>query len=329
MENSNSINTPVYIDIRPCAVQDYPALVEIHNTVYPTIPWTVEALLESDRMKPAQCKLLRVLAKRGETPLGYGRYIQYVEDIDVHRFQTSIVVLPAFQRQGVGEALYTRLMDDLQANGARILRADCYSNMPEGIRFAEKRGFKEVFRETPMHLALADFDPAPFAGLAQKLSSQGIEIKSLRELQDDPQRDRKVYAVFCEVWKDVPQEGEPISLPFEDWVHTDLDYPGALDSFFVAVSLVNYIGISEFGWTPNSRILQAGLAGVLPAYRGLGAALGLQVRAIEYARQNGGERITSSTAITNIPMRTLYERLGYLRQPDWLQMEKRITDTNL
>jgi RimJ/RimL family protein N-acetyltransferase len=30
----------------------------------------------------------------------------------------------------------------------------------------------------------------------------------------------------------------------------------------------------------------------------------------------------TSTAVVNVAMRALYERLGFARQPDWIQMEK-------
>ena len=48
----------------------------------------------------------------------------------------------------------------------------------------------------------------------------------------------------------------------------------------------------------------------------------MHVRAIAYARAHGYARIVTSTAVVNVGMRALYERLGFVRQPDWIQMEK-------
>jgi GNAT superfamily N-acetyltransferase len=68
--------------------------------------------------------------------------------------------------------------------------------------------------------------------------------------------------------------------------------------------------------------LRGGLVGVKRAFRRKGVALAMQVRAIAYARENGHPLIKTSTAVINIPMRSVYERLGFVRQPDWIQMEK-------
>jgi RimJ/RimL family protein N-acetyltransferase len=48
----------------------------------------------------------------------------------------------------------------------------------------------------------------------------------------------------------------------------------------------------------------------------------MHVRAIAYARAHGYARIVTSTAVVNAAMRALYDRLGFVRQPDWIQMEK-------
>jgi len=83
-----------------------------------------------------------------------------------------------------------------------------------------------------------------------------------------------------------------------------------------------YIGISEFGINPADNTLQAGLVGVKKAFRQQGVALAMQIRAISFARSMEYGLIKTSTAIGNAPMRSLYEKLGFIRQPDWIQLEK-------
>ena len=186
----------------------------------------------------------------------------------------------------------------------------------------EKRGFKEVFRETPLLLDVATFDPAPYAALEAALRAQGVEIKTVHDLMGDPNRNRKLYDVYWETFKDVPQEGVVTPMPVDEWVRWALDYPGlSHDGYFVAVCGEDYVGLGEFARKPDTDVLQAGLTGVKRAFRSKGIALAIQVRAIAFARQSGCSCIETSTSITNVPMRNLYAQLGFVRQPDWLQME--------
>jgi RimJ/RimL family protein N-acetyltransferase len=80
--------------------------------------------------------------------------------------------------------------------------------------------------------------------------------------------------------------------------------------------------LAEFGTQPGSDALQGGLVGVRRAFRRQGIALAMHARAIAYAQARGYARIVTSTAAANAGMRAVYERLGFVRQADWIQMEK-------
>jgi RimJ/RimL family protein N-acetyltransferase len=197
----------------------------------------------------------------------------------------------------------------------------------DGVDFLLNRGFKEVFREIPHHLIVSSFDPTPFQGLQAKLVSEGIEIKTLQELEGDPKRDQKVYDLFWEGTGDVPQEGSVSKMTFDDWAAWTLRDPLVPhDGYFIAVHREEYIGISEFGINPADNSLQAGLVGVKKAFRHRGVAIAMQLRAVSYARRLGYELIKTSTAVDNMPMRSLYEKLGFIGQPDWIQFEKTFPD---
>ena len=57
-------------------------------------------------------------------------------------------------------------------------------------------------------------------------SSAGNEDKTVRDLEDDPDRNRKLYDVYWDTFKDVPQDGVVTPMPFDEWVKWALDYPG-------------------------------------------------------------------------------------------------------
>jgi ribosomal protein S18 acetylase RimI-like enzyme len=309
--------------IHAFTTHDFPAIVEIHNTIFPRAATTPEAWATADAQRHAKCQRRRWVASQDAEVVGFAGYSQHIFDYHPHKFYITVQVLPDYRRQGIGSALYDRLMAGLRPFDPLKLRADGYGNLPDGVRFLEQRGFAEVFRERPQHLDVMAFDPEPFSGLECKLRAQGIEIKTLRDLEGDPQRDRKVYDLYWEATADVPKETEIAQMDFEEWVDWTLRDPLVPhDGYFIAVHKEEYVGLSEFGKYRASDALQAGLVGVKRAYRHRGIALALQLRGIAYARANGHPLIKTSTSVSNRPMLHLYERLGFVPQPDWIQLEK-------
>ena len=61
-------------------------------------------------------------------------------------------VPPKYQYGGAGSALYKQIIEGLQWCHPPALRADAFTNLPQGISFLQKRGFYEAFCETPVHL---------------------------------------------------------------------------------------------------------------------------------------------------------------------------------
>jgi RimJ/RimL family protein N-acetyltransferase len=111
-------------------------------------------------------------------------------------------------------------------------------------------------------------------------------------------------------------------MPFDDWARWTLEDPSVPhEGYTIATCGDAYVGIAEFGAKPGGDVLQGGLVGVRRSFRRKGVGLAMHVRAIAYARARGHTRIVTSTAVVNVGMRALYARLGFVRQPDWIQME--------
>ncbi len=258
--------------------------------------------------------------------VGFATYGQSIFDYHPQRFYVNVEVHPTHQRQGVGTALYDQVWTELQPFDARVLRADAFANLPQGFAFLEKRGFYEAFRETPVHLDIATFDPSPYALLEARLRETGIVIRTLRELEGDPERDRKIYVLYNELDEDLPREEAAIEKPgFDDWVKWGLYDPTILhDAYFVALRGDEYIGLRELGKDPDNHVLLGGLLGVRKAYRKQGIGLAMQLRGIAYARAGAYPVLKTCTAIQNAPMQALFTKLGYIRDPEWQQCQKDI-----
>ncbi len=319
------------MNIRHFVASDYPAIVSIHHSLHiawPERPPTPAAWAEADRTRNPKLKYQRLVAVKEQGVVGFGSYGQISLDHHVPRFYVNVEVSPNYQRQGVGAALYDQLMAELQPFNPRVLRADAFTNLPQGFSFLQKRGFYEAFRETPVHLAIPSFDFSPYSDLESSLLGKGYAIKTLRELESDPGRDRKTYDLYWAVTEDVPQEETLIEKQdFDDWLKWALHDPTILhDAYFIAVRGGEYVGLSEWGRDPDGDVLQGGLLGVRRSHRGQGLALAMQLRAIAYAREHGYPVLKTCTAVQNSPMQALFNKLGFARDPEWLQCQKDISD---
>jgi len=319
------------MEIRNFTPDDYPAILAVHNSlniVWPEQPRTPEAWAEADRYRNPKCKHRRWVAVEDNRGVGFASYNQYSGEYDPQRFSVNVEVLPNYQRHGIGSALYDQVMSGLQGFDPRVLRADAFTNLPQGFFFLQKRGFYEAFRETPVHLDVNSFDPRPYAELESKLNSQGILIKTVCQLEPDPDRDRKIYELYCAVEHDVPHEEAQIERPdFDEWLAWGLNDPSLLkDAYLIAVHGDDYVGLREIGKYADLDALLGGLLGVRRDFRKRGIALAMQLRNIAYAREHGYRLLKDCTAIQNTAMQAMFNRLGFTRDPEWQQCQKNIVE---
>jgi mycothiol synthase len=318
------------MNIRKLTPTDYPAIVEIHNSlniVWPTWPGNTAAWIEADRNRDPKCRVQRFVAEEGGQVVGAASYANRLDDYHPQKFYINIEVLAAFRNRGIGAALHDQLMEDLQQFDPRILRTDILVNQIQSYPFMEKRGFKEVWRETPVHLEVAKFDLKPYVGLESDLATAGITICTLAELAGDPDRDRKVYDLYMELAKDVPSElPEFVPAPYEDWLKWCLYDPATNpDAVALAVFQDQYVSLHDMGVETSGQALLGGLLGTLPAFRNKRIGLALVLRAIKFAQQNSITEFKTCTAKVNLQMQALFNKLGFDRDPEWLQCEKVIS----
>ena len=182
-----------------------------------------------------------------------------------------------------------------------------------------------MIRDIPSELDVQAFDLKRFTGLEDGFRSNGIEIKTLPELESDPQRNRKLYDLDWELSLSVPGDlaggmGRRGLKKYEEYAITG---SSALpDGFFVAVKGDEYIGLSHVLESEKGISLYQGLTGVKPPYRRHGIALAMKIRCIAYAQANGYTLITAENDAKNIPMLSMNERLGFISKPNIITFEK-------
>lgn len=310
------------VSIRDFKSEDYEALVEIDNVNFPDHPSSLEEWRFWDENRDPKCRWRRWVAESDEVVLGYGGYSQYEDMFHPRKFQLELGVHPSHQRQGIGSFLYLTVLKNLESLDPISLRAWAKEDMNYSCAFLERRGFINDMRVWESRLDVANFDFTPYAGLSEKLESEGFQIRTLDELRFDPERDLKLYELQKEISWDVPipEERTEISLAiYEKWLKDPDLLP---DAFFIMVCEGEYVGLSNLRYNPKSPDLFQGLTGVKRAFRRKGLALALKLRGIAYAREHGCPGLRTNNESMNEPILNLNRRLGFVRQPAWISYKK-------
>ncbi len=312
--------------IRQATPADYPAITAVHNTLFPDLPRVPEQYHEVDARRDARCKHATWVCEVQGQVVASAHYDQSIWMYHPGHFFISVEVLPAHQARGIGGALSERLMAALEPFEPVQLQARAYQQWPQGVSFLQGRGFHEHARDASSHLDVTVFDFAPYDGLVDKLRAEGIDFKTLRELESRPDRDRQLYELDIAIIPYLPG-GEDLTLPdFEAWVEEVLGEPALLpDAYFIALDGDTVIGSTSLLANRACPMLHQGLTAVRREYWGRGIATALKVQAIAYARENGRTPIETTNEVGNARMLAVNNRLGFVKQPDRIDMLKQLS----
>lgn len=305
---------------------DYPALAEFFAIVYPDTVIDEASLIAADEQRDPRFHLKRWGIIHNNRIVGAGSYFQREWFYHPQKFRVSVLILPEYRQRGLGTVLYNQVVEALQPLHPIALIADTYENCPVNIRFLEKQGFEIFIRDRELRLDVATFEFTPFGDYSEKLRTHGVEIKSVLDLADDSERNRKLYDLDRQMSIDAPQTEHAPERSLDAYIEFAITGQNAFpEGFFVAVQGENYIGFTQVMLSSENTLYQL-LTGVRREYRRRGIAMALKLRSIEHAQTKAIKTIITNNDPQNRDMLALNERLGYVRQPDQLFFQKILSD---
>lgn len=260
---------------------------------------------------PERVRLLHVVADEdgravGEALASYG----FFTGADNGFFQVR--VHPDYRRQGIGTALYARVVDHLDELGVKEVLTLFDENEP-GNAFARLYGFEEVRAEMWSIVDPRTVDEAP---------DPSVELIPARDI--DP---RDFHRVGEETSRDVPAHADIEEITYEDWRAFIWDHPfftqdgsfGAIVDGELAAQTIVFADMAS-GRATNM------FTGTRATVRGRGLARAAKLASIRWAAENGITQIAATNDETNAPMLAVNRRLGFrpaIRRVEWLAPRER------
>jgi GNAT superfamily N-acetyltransferase len=313
----------VSIHIRPFTLDDFAQVVPLMNLIHPQYPSTVEEQLEWEARRDPTHKIGRWVAEQDGQILAMGQYGQYFDEYHPRKFFIDVRVHPEHRRQGIGTLLYNQVMEELKQHDPMQVRSEVREDLTDGIRFLEKRGFHDAWRRWESRLDVVAFDPTPYVGLEEKLRAEGIEIKSVKELEADPECFHKLHQLDNELMADIPSFGEMVPLTHERFLEIFMNSEQlAHESYFIALHDGEYVGTASLWSSKANSDLHNNLTGVKRPYRHRGIALALKLRCIAFARAHNAQKISTMNDHPNTAMISINQRLGFVREVGWITYAK-------
>lgn len=308
---------------------DYAAMMIVDTAVFADLPMGLEVWQHIDKTRPPDLPYHRDLLYQDGEIVAWGEYGQNQWSYHPRKFFWNVYVIPAQEDSCARERPALRafyLEHVLAAVADRDLIAITSSfdaNRAPYHDFFLGRGFAITMREPLSQLDMADFDAGAFASVTARVQESGIRFANLADLKaSDPDWERKLYDLEWTLAQDVPNQGDPVQRPLDEWRASYWENPAFReDSWWVALDGERYVGMTMF-WQDQviPAQMNCGLAGVVPAYRRRGIVTALKVHAIEYARGRGITTLIVQNRDTN-PMYDINRKLGFKPIKLWTHYE--------
>ncbi len=315
-------------DVREFDPIDYPRLLEIYNANYPDYARSVgEWRTRDESVDRSKYHLQRYAFLESNAIVGFGEISHVTDMFHPYKFWINILVDPPSQGRGIGSSIYERLNEELGELNAIAAWAGSKEDLPRLTEFYQKRGFAEKMKAWESRLDVRTIDLTRFQEYSEKALKDGITFTNLAaERRKDQDALRKLHELVQLISADMPSPAPFTPISFEQWKAFELKKSSLLaEGYMIAKDGARYVGLSTV-WRLDRepRGLVQGNTGVRREYRGRGIAVALKLKVVDFARQNGYEKVKTWNASNNAPMLAVNTKLGFKRGVGWITLEKEL-----
>ncbi|MDJ0943011.1 MAG: GNAT family N-acetyltransferase [Kiloniellales bacterium] len=302
---------------------DYSGVAQVVTAVWPDESTTADELELADNDRRPGRISGRVVAEIDGRIIGFGVYGQPEASLRPGEFYLNVLVLDEHRRQGVGEAIYSRIIGRLSRHRLAVLMADTRESQSDAPGFLERRGFEVVQRRPVLRLDVESFDRARRLSARVQREVQNITVCALSELMKEvPDWKRRCWDLDWQILQDIPSLEAPARPTLESYSRCYEDSAFAPQSWFIALQGDEWVGMSILqtdSSTPGT--FHTEVTGVRRGFRRRGIATALKLRGIEYVRALGG-RVIETDNEESSPMLRLNLTLGFVPGPAILEFRK-------
>ena len=243
-----------------------------------------------------------------------------------NRWRGSIRVAPEHRRRGLGTQMLARLEAHVSAKAPKLQGA-VLGEEEDGLRFAEKHGYREFHRRFDSYLDVAAFDASRFDDPKAIAARAGVRIDRYdvleKEANDRVAFQRATYDSLSTTQADIPRpEPLPPPPPFEAVraVYFEGD-TFAHDASVIAMRGDRVVGTSITIVDPEG-VAYTVYTGVDRSERGKGIALAMKLAILDRLKARGTTLFGTTNDEANAPMRGINAKLGYVISPPTIEVEK-------
>jgi mycothiol synthase len=301
------------MNFRPFKTSDYPMVLKILKAAVPEAPISEEQLRNHYENRDSSVRFERLVVVIDDEIVAYGMYEQLATS--PKEFLIYGAVHHNYQHKGIGTLLYDRIITALSQFNPLLVGAYVLENKNRSIEFLKARGFQDAQQEQlkyQMVCNIASSELIPPSGIEEYLHSQGIMIKTLKELQPQENFAFKLYTLYHELIQQTPSSQPLQQKTFHEFVG-DLTSLGLLaEAYNIALHQGEYIGMNALYKTPEQEVLFNEFTGVKQNYRGMGIAKTLKLRGMAYAKSHRYTTIVTHNDLRNEPIIQLNRQLGFV-----------------
>lgn len=275
------------------SAQDVDVLVELERE---DSPWTAingAAWLHREASVPARAQLGAWVAELDGEVVGQSWAFKtwWMEG----PASLNVSVLQREQGKGIGSALYEHALAYAEQLAPTRIMAGFFET-PRAVAFARARAFKEERAERISVVDPRTLDAEPAA-----------QVRPCSQI--DP---KVVWQINEAVTPDVPGQGNPSHMPFEEWCEFVIERPlYQPEGSFIAYTDGEPAAVSLLAADLETGRAVTILTGTLREFRGRGLGFAAKAASLRWAAANGVSYISTINDETNAPMLALNTRLGY------------------